>query len=350
MEGTGVYWMPVYEALREACDLTLCNAHHVKKVPGRKTDQSDAAWLAQLMASGLLNKSFVPTADIRGLRELTRSRVHRVEDRTRVVNGIHRLLERGGVKLCSVVSDLQGVTARAILADLAQGASDAATLSQHARCKLRAKRGLLAEVLQTPLNVVERIMIGQQLAMLDLINAQIADLDIIIAATVQPYAAQMKILMSVRGIEFVAAAAILAEIGPDMSVFKGSDGLSAWAGLAPGQNVSAVKRKRAGTRPGNPYLSRILVQVAFVLFRSKTQHDLTDFFRKKLPKLGFKKAAVATAHKLLVRIWRMITDGKEYAPPPPKPLTENQRTRRAKRHYDMLIQLGYKVALERAAA
>lgn len=350
MEGTGVYWMPVYEALRGDFDLTLCNAHHVKKVPGRKTDQSDAAWLAQLMSRGMLNKSFVPTADIRCLREMTRARVHRIEDRTRAVNGLHRLLERAGLKLCSVVSDLQGTTAQLILADLVAGITDAAQLAAHARGTLRSKRAKLEAVLQTRLTESERLLLGQHLAMLKLIDDQIITLDGRIAIGVAPYANHVKILMSMRGIDVVAASAILAEIGPDMSVFRGSDGLASWAGLAPGTNESAGKRKRAITRPGNVYLSRMLFQVALALSRLKTPHDLTDFFRKKLPKLGFKKAAVATARKVLVRIWRMLTDGSEYAPPPPKPLSETQRTRRAKRHVDLLAGLGFKVTLERAAA
>jgi len=349
MEGTGVYWIPVYEALRDGFDLTLCNAYHVKKVPGRKTDQSDAAWLAQLMSRGMLNKSFVPSAAIRALRELTRTRVHRIEDRTRVVNGLHRLLERAGLKLCSVVSDLQGATARAILTDLAAGVRDAAALAAHARGRLRAKRAALEAVLQTPLSPAEQFLLSQGLATLKLTDEQIAALDLRIRDGVAQYADQMKILMSVRGIDFIAASAILAEIGPDMSVFRGSKGISAWSGVAPGQNESAGKRKRAMTRPGNPYLSRILVQVAIVLGRSKVPHDLTDFFRKKLPALGFKKAAVATAHKLLVRLWRMLTDGKEYAPPPPRPLSDQQRARRAKRHVDTLASLGFTVTLERAA-
>ncbi len=350
MEGTGVYWVPVYEALRGGFDLTLCNALHVKRVPGRKTDQSDAAWLAQLMSRGMLNKSFVPPTDIRALRELTRARVHRVEDRTRVVNAMHRLVERAGLKLCSVVTDLQGATARAILADLAAGITDATAMAAHARGSLRGKRLLLEAVLQTRLGPVEQLLLGQHLAMLKLTEDQIRALDEQVAQTVVPYSTQMAILMSVPGIDVVAASAILAEIGPDMSVFRGSDGLSSWAGLAPGTNESAGRRKRAVTRPGNPYLSRMLVQVAIVLSRSKTPHDLTEFFRKKLPKLGFKKAAVATARKLLVRIWRMLTDGATYAPPPPKPLTETQLARRAKRHVDHLASLGFVVTLERAAA
>jgi transposase len=135
-----------------------------------------------------------------------------------------------------------------------------------------------------------------------------------------------------------------------MSVFHGGDGLSSWAGVAPGRHESAGTRKRARTHAGNRYLSRILFQVVLALSKTKAPHDLADFFRKKLPKLGFKKAAVATAHKLLIRLWRMLTNKTPYAPPPPKPLTESQRQRRTKRHVDELRKLGFQVTLDQLAA
>src|SRR3974390_1991465 len=234
--------MPVYNALWGKFDLTLCNAHHVKKVAGRKTDQSDAAWLAQLMSAGLLKKSFVPPPELRALRELTRARVHRVEDRTRVVNGIHRLLECAGLKLCSIITDLQGFTGRAILKDLAAGVHDAAALAAHARTKLRKKRAALEEVLQMPLSEMDQLLLGQQLDMLNLLNEQIAKIEEKIEAAIAPYAEQRTLLMTVPGIDLTAAAAILGEIGADMSVFEGSSGLAAWAGVAPGSHESAGKR------------------------------------------------------------------------------------------------------------
>jgi transposase len=349
MEGTGVYWEPVYAALRGHFDLTLCNAHHVKKVPGRKTDHTDASWLAQLLSYGVLKKSFVPTDDIRELRELTRARVHRVEDRARVVNGIHRLLERIGLKLCSVVSDLQGATAQAILSDLVNGVCDPVAMSAHAQGKLKSKRKQLEEVLQVRVSLTMRRLLEQQLEALALHTRHIDALDELIRDAAVPYAKQMQVLMSVRGIDFVAAAAILAEIGPDMSVFAGSSGLSSWAGVTPGNHESAGKKKRVSVRRGNRYLGRILFQVVLSISKTKTPNDLADYFRKK-QKRGFKKAGVAAAHKLLIRIWRILTDKVPYAPPPPKPLTEKQIARRAKRRVEELEQMGFQVQISRAAA
>lgn len=346
MEATGVYWFPVYRELEAAgLDLTLCNAHHVKNVPGRKTDQSDAAWLAQLMASGLLRKSFVPTADVRQVRELTRARVHLVEDRTRVVNGLHRLLERAGLKLCSVVTDLQGASARTIMKAIADGETDAVALAKLARGRLRKKRAQLEAVLAVALTQVERLLLTQGLTRLDLLDKQITDLEVEIARGIEPWKAQMDRVLTVPGIERVAAAAILAEIGPDLAAFDEPRRLAAWAGLAPGQRESAGKRKRAGTRDGNTYVRRMLVQIAMVISRSKKNpSDLTEFFRKKLPSLGYKKALVATAHKVLSRLWVVLRRNVDYAPPPPKPLSERQRARRIQRAVSTLQSLGVPVA------
>lgn len=343
MEATGVYWLPVYRELEAAgLDLTLCNAHHVKNVPGRKTDQSDAAWLAQLMSSGLLRKSFVPDADVRQVRELTRARVHLVEARSREVNTMHRLLERAGLKLCSVVSDLQGKSARSILRALVEGQTDPAALAKLARGRLRSKRAELEAVLVAPLSAVERKLLSQSLVRLELFDDQIAALDAEVAEAMKPWAVQLERLEEVPGIDTIAARTILAEIGPTVAAFDDPRRLSAWAGLAPGQRESAGKRKRAGTRDGNAYLRRILVQSAMAIARMKKDPpDLTEFFLKKLPSLGFKKALVAVAHKLLTRIWVVLHRQVTYAPPPPKPLSERQKARRIQRALSTLQALGY---------
>lgn len=351
LEGTGVYWLPIFTALESGFDLTLCNAHHVKNVPGRKTDQSDAAWLAQLLANGLLRKSFVPSAAVRQVRELTRARVHRVEDRARSVNGMHRLLERAGVKLCSVVSDLQTKSAVRIMEALVAGQTDPRTLAELARGSLRRKRNELAEVLAVPINSVERMMLGQLLEQLALCDRQIDTIDGELLRLVQPWRGVIDRLKSAPGIDEVAATVIVAELGPDMAAFDDPHRLAAWAGLAPGQRESAGKRKKAGTRAGNAYLRRILVQCAVAISRcKKNPSDLTEFFRKKMPVLGYKKAAVATAHKLLVRIWAMLRHGNDYSAPTPRPLSERQRQRRAFRARETLESLGYTVVVHPATA
>lgn len=345
MEATGVYWLPPYRELEAAgLDITLCNAHHVKNVPGRKTDQSDAAWLAQLLSSGLLRKSFVPDAHVRQVRELTRARVHLVEARSSEVNTMHRLLERAGLKLCSVVSDLQGKSARSILRALVAGQTDAAALAKLARGRLRSKRRELEAVLVAPLSAAERKLLSLALARMDLFDDQIATLDSEIAEAMKPWAVQLERVQGVPGIDTIAARTILAEIGPTVVAFEDPRRLAAWAGLAPGQRESAGKRKRAGTRDGNAYLRRILVQAAMAIARTKKNPpDLTEFFRKKLPSLGFKKALVAVAHKLLTRIWVILRRDVAYAPPPPKPLSERQRARRIQRALSTLQMLGYVV-------
>jgi transposase len=346
MEATGVYWLPVYRELEAArLDLTLCNAHHVKNVPGRKTDQSDAAWLAQLMSAGLLRKSFVPDEEVRDVRELTRSRVHLIESRSRTVNEIHRQLERAGLKLCSVVSDLQGASAVAILKAIAAGERDPVTLAKLARGRLKKKRRELEAVLAVSLSPRGRKLLAHAIERLDLYDAQIAVLDAEIGLAAKPWAVQIDRLKAIPGIDDISAHAILAEIGPNVTAFPDARRFAAWAGLAPGQRESAGRRKRTKKRDGNAYLQRILVQVAIVITRmKKNPPDLNAFFRKKLPSLGFKKALVAVAHKILTRIWVMLHRGEEYAPPPPKPLNERQRTRKIQRALQTLQELGVPVA------
>lgn len=342
MEATGVYWLPIYEELEAAgLDVTLCNAHHVKNVPGRKTDQSDAAWLAQLMASGLLRKSFVPDAETRQVRELTRARVHLVEECGRITNALHRLIERAGLKLCSIVSDLQGISAQAILSAVAAGQTNVKQLAKLAKGSLCGKRAELQAALSVELSHIERKLLSLHIKHLELVTSQLAELDAEIALAVEPWKNQIDLIKTVPGIDTVSASAILAEIGPKAAAFDTPHRLAAWAGLAPGQRESAGKRKRAGTRDGNAYMRRILAQVAMVNARmQKNPSVLTEFFHKKIAHLGYKKALVATAHKAVVRVWVLLRRDVSWAPPPPKPLTRRQKERRIQKALDSLLSAG----------
>lgn len=346
MEGTGVYWMAPWDLLEAArLDLTLCNAHHVKQVPGRKTDQSDAAWLAQLLAAGLLKKSFVPDAQTREFRELARARTHRIEERTRHLNTIHRLLDRVGNKLGSVLSDLQGKSGLAILTALARGERDANVLAALACGHAKKKRDQLRAVLAAPLTPTARLLLKQELASWAQIDKQIEQIERELRRRSKAYAARIEALHSIGAIDESASWTIVAELGPDPSVFADAHHAAAWAGLAPGQRESAGKSRRTGSREGNAYLKAMLVQIAMVLHRMKA-HDLGAWFRKKQVGLGFKKAAVATAHKLLVRIWTLWSTGQTYQPPAPRPLTDRQRTQRLQRSIKTLEDLGFAVDLQ----
>jgi transposase len=348
MEGTGTLWIPVYAALEDAFDLTLCNAHHVKNVPGRKTDQSDAAWLAQLLAQGLLAKSFVPDATTRAARELTRTRVMLLEERTRTVNHLHRLLDACGVRLGNVVSDLQGATAQAILRALAEGADDPKALAAQARGRLRRKTALLARATAVPLTPTQRSLLALWLRQLDRLDAEVAALDAQIATALTPYAAELTLLRTVTGMDVVSASALLAEIGVDMTAFADAHHLASWAGLCPGQRESAGKSKGGQVRRGNPFVKRVLVQVAWVLTHLK-DHPWLAHYRALVVKRGVKKALLALAHQLLRAIYVVLRDRTPFNPRSRPPLTDRQKARRKERLVGQLQELGYTVDVQAAA-
>lgn len=348
MEGTGTLWVPVYAALEGALDLTLCNAHHVRNVPGRKTDQSDASWLAQLLSQGLLAKSFVPQTTARVARELTRTRVMLVEDRTRVVNHLHRLLDAVGVRLGTVASDLQGVTAQAILRALADGATEPVALAALARGKLRNKRALLARATAVTLTAPQRYLLDLWLRQLAQHDGEIEALDGLIAGALAPYQAEVTLLRTIKGMDVVAASALLAEIGVDMGAFVDAHHLASWAGLCPGQRESAGKSKGGKVRRGNPFVKRILVQVAWALTHAK-KHPWLAHFRALQTRRGTKKALLALAHQILRAVYAMVKDKKPFDPTPARPLNERQKSRRRDRLVDQLQQLGYEVAVRDAA-
>lgn len=348
MEGTGTLWIPVYAALEGAFDLTLCNAHHVKNVPGRKTDQSDAAWLAQLLAQGLLAKSFVPDATVRIARELTRTRVMLVEDRARAVNHLHRLLDAIGVRLGSVVSDLQGTSAQLILRALADGVTDATQLAALAKGRLTKKKELLRRAVAVELRPSDRYLIDLWLRQLAQFGAEIEALDTLIAGALAPYTAELTLLQTVTGMDVVAASALLAEIGVDMTAFADAHHLASWAGLCPGQRESAGKSKGGRPRRGNPFVKRILVQVAWLLTRMK-DHPWQGHFRALVVRRGTKKALLALAHQLLRAIFHILRHRTPFQPANRPPLTERQKTRRRERLLDQLQELGYVVDVREAA-
>ena len=287
MESTGVYWKPVYAVLEGHVDLIVGNAHHIKAVPGRKTDVKDAEWIAQLVRHGLVAKSFVPPPPIRDLRELVRHRRTLIETRTATRNRVLKLLEGANIKLSGVASDVFGVSGLAMLEALAAGVTDASAMAGLARGRMRRKHAALEAALEGRLREHQRFLLAMQLRTLNAIDHDIAALDTHIEAHLKPFRAQHRLLMQIPGVDWATAAATLAEIGPDMSVFVTARRLAAWAGVAPGNHESAGKPKGAAVRRGNVLLKSVLFAAASAAVRTKG-----SYYRDKYNRLRSRRGPV----------------------------------------------------------
>lgn len=311
MESTGTYWKPVWAVLEGEFDLTLCNAAHVKQVPGRKTDQKDAEWIADLLRHGLLKKSFVPLQPQQDLRELTRYRARVSADRSAVGNRIRKLLEGANIKLGSVASDVMGVSGRRMLEAIIEGETDAEKLADLALGQLNEKRPQLLEALHGRVRDHHRTMLRLELAQWNFLNRLVAELDIDIARARAPFAEALTVVKSIPGFSEVSAAATVAEIGARMEQFGAPDRLASWAGLCPGNNESAGKQYSGKTRSGNIWLKRILCQTAWAASRTRRSY-FAALFRRIAAKRGAKRAALAVAHSLLVTIYTPLATGRKY--------------------------------------
>ena len=260
MEATGVYWKPVFYVLEQGFSLLLVNPADVKRMPGRKTDVSDCAWLAQLLENGLLRASFIPPRAIRELRDLVRYRSELKHDHTRVANRLHKVLQDADLKLSSVMTDILGVSGRQILQQLAAGNSDPAALAELARGRLRTKLPALRQALAGRFNEHHAFLIGEGLTERDNLEESMRALAIRVEQYLIPFAQEIEQLSTIPGVKRLAATMILSEIGTDMSRFPDTAHLASWAGMAPGNNESAGKRRRAKARKGNRWLRTILVE------------------------------------------------------------------------------------------
>lgn len=345
MESTGVFWKPIFYILEDHFDRVLVvNAAHIKHVPGRKTDVIDAAWIAQLLAHGLLRGSFVPPPPIRELRDLTRYRKALTEERNREVNRIHKILEDAGVKLATVASDVMGVSGRAMMRALIDGVADPEALADLAKGKLRAKLPALHKALTSRFREHHAFLLQRMLAHVVDLESDIASVQERIEAAVAPFGRQVEILDSITGVGQVAAQAILAEIGADMSVFPSARHCASWATLCPGQNESAGKRKSGKTRKGSRWLRTILMECAHAAARSRGTY-LSERYRQIARRKGKKKALVAIAHDILTTAYHLLSTDQLYEDPGPAKVisrTEDLAKRRAIRQ---LQALGYGVSL-----
>lgn len=322
MESTGVYWKPVWNLLESHFELLLCNAKHIKQVPGRKTDVKDSQWIAQLLRHGLLRASFVPPRPMRELRELTRMRVQFVEERTRALARMEKILEDANIKLGAVASNLNTKSARAIIKAIIGGETDPETLADLALGRLKAKLPQLRRALLGGLREHHRFLLGLHLDAVERIEAQIEAIDRRIDELARtdtgsmgggghPMGRAVELLQSIPGISEVSAEGILAEIGTDMSRFRTSGHLASWAGLCPGNNESAGRRLSGRIGKGNRWLRRLLVQCAWTAIRKKDSYLKAQFGRLKARR-GGKRAIVATAHTLLCIIHAMLRTGASY--------------------------------------
>jgi transposase len=347
LESTGVYWKPVVRVLQEDAPkvtVWLVNPDHVKKVPGRKTDVMDSQWLSKLVMYGLILPSFLPSPEQEELRKLTRHRTKLVADQVRCKNRIHKELEASGVKLGSVCTDVMGKSGRLMIDALLSGCRDTKVIADLARGSLRKKIPLLERAVAGGFTPSCALVLRQLLAQHDALHGDIAALEAEIARLVRPLGDDLERLCAIPGLDHVAAAAVVAEMGCDMSLFSSAKKLTAWSGLSPGSNESAGKAKRTPTRQGDKYLRTILVQVAWAAVRTKTSIWRQKFGRLA-PRLGPKKAIIAIARHLLVAIYYMQRDKVPYREPAALPVPLESRQRLLAKCTAQLVALGFQVHL-----
>lgn len=312
MEATGVYWKPVYYGLEGRFDeLWLCNAHHVKNVPGRKTDMTDAEWLADVAAHGMVRASLVPPPLIRELRDLTRYRKTQVDTRAREIQRLEKVLQDAGIKLTSVASRVWSMSSREMIEALIAGQRDPVVLAQMAKSTMRKKIPELEEAMANRFGAHHAVACRRIIDHIDFLDSSISELTKEIRARLVDFEGAITLLCGIPGVSRIVAETIIAETGGDMSRFKTPGHLCAWAGVAPGDHQSAGKRKAAGTRKGGQWLRRALVESARAAARTKDTR-LAARYRRIARRRGANKAAVALAHTILTIVWHLLSTGQVY--------------------------------------
>jgi transposase len=344
MEATGVYWKPVYYVLEQGFTLLLVNPAEIKRLPGRKTDVSDSAWLAQLLENGLLRPSFIPPRTIRELRDLVRYRTELKHDHTRVANRLHKVLQDADLKLSSVMSDILGVSGRQILQQLATGHSDPAALAELARGRLRAKLPALRQALAGRFSTHHAFLISQTLTELDNLEESMSALAAQIEQHLAPFAQELEQLSTIPGVQRLAASVILSEIGTDMSCFPSTAHLASWAGMAPGNNESAGKRRRAKARQGNRWLRTILVECGHAAGNTRNT-ALAAIYRRMIIRAGRKHAAFVVGRHILNIVYHLLAERTTYRELGPSYFEQRRADQLKRRCLDQLRNLGFQATL-----
>ncbi|GAC1694341.1 MAG: IS110 family transposase [Ktedonobacteraceae bacterium] len=310
MESTGVYWMPVYRRLEGFFELIVANAQHIKGVPGRKTDVQDAEWIADLLQHGLIRASFVPSQEQQDLRDLTRTRVSLVQERSRLVNRVQKVLEEAGIKLSTVLSDVMGLSGRAILDAICEGESDPARLARRVHPTVHATQEQVTAALTAEVREHHRFLLRELLTLIDAQDRSIKHLEQEIEQRLRPFEEQINRCEQINGVGRQILSVLMAEIGTELSRFPDAEHLSSWAGVCPGQKESAGKRLSGRSRQGNRYVRAALVQAAHAVRRSRTH--LGERYRRLKKRRGSKRAALAVGHSILVIYYQMMKTGQEY--------------------------------------
>jgi transposase len=349
MEATSDYWKPFYYLLEETLPVMLVNAKAARNIPGRKTDVSDAAWLAQLGAHGLLRASFVPPEPIRELRDLTRARSIATRDRTREIQRLEKFLEGSGIKLSSVVSDLTGVSSRAMLEALINGERNPDVLAGLAKGTLRSKIPDLVDALTGRFKGHHAFMARLHL---DQIDAQSRIIDALtgrIEEAMTPFRAAREFLATIPGVSLKVADVIIAETGADMTRFETPGRLASWTGVCPGSNESAGRIKSAHILPGNKYLKAALGTAALSASRSKDTYPAAKY-RRIAARRGPMKAIVALEHSILTAAWHLLAEGECYTDPGADHFTRLDPIKAKNNAIKKLNSLGFDVTITPATA
>lgn len=343
MESTGIYWRPVFNVLEGTLVVVLANAQHIKAVPGRKTDVRDCEWLADLLAHGLIRASFIPPADIRELRDLTRHRKSLLRDRVTITNRVHKLLESANIKLAAVVTDIFGVSGRAMLDALAAGDTDPAALAALARGTLVRKQAALREALTGRFTAHQAFLLRQLLAHIDHLAGAIAACDAQIRTVAQPFEAHLTRLQTIVGVGRRSAEVLVSEIGVDMARFPSSAHLASWARLCPGTHESAGKRRSARTGTGNNWLRTTLLESAWAASHRRSSY-LSAKYRRISKRRGPKRAVIAVAHTILGIAYHILRDETVFQERGPVYFDAETVQRQKTYHMRRLAQLGCDVS------
>lgn len=349
MESTGSFWKPIFNLLElEDIQALVVNAKHMKNVPGRKTDVKDAEWIAGLLRHGLLQGSYIPSRDQRELREIIRYRRSLIDERAREINRIQKVLEGANIKLSSVATDVLGKSGRAMIEAMIAGEKDPVVMSELAQRKLKKKKPELQRALNGLIGPHQRLMLNTQLRHIDFLTSEIKRLDEEIKERMLPFEEDLELLDTIPGVGRRTAEQIIAEIGTDMNQFPSAAHMCSWAGLSPGNNESAGKRKSGRTRKGNKKLRSALVEAARAAGRTKNTY-LSSQYHRLAARRGKNRAAVAVAHSILTIAYYIIKRKQPYIELGPTYYEERKRDTVIKQSIKKLESLGYKVIVESVA-